>query len=160
MIAEWQSAAAVVAAIGCGLIGGVFFAFSTFVMKALDRLPATAGIAAMQAINITVLNPFFLVPFVGTAGVCALLAASTVLAWQPSRALWLLAGSLAYLVGTFVVTIACNVPRNDRLAKLSPESAASEAEWRTYVRDWTAWNHVRTAAALAAAVALTVAWAR
>jgi uncharacterized membrane protein len=39
------------AALGCGLVAGVFFAFSTFVMKALARLPAEQGIAAMQAIN-------------------------------------------------------------------------------------------------------------
>jgi uncharacterized membrane protein len=33
-------------AVGAGLVGGVFFAFSTFVMKALSQLPAEQGIAA------------------------------------------------------------------------------------------------------------------
>jgi uncharacterized membrane protein len=48
------------AALGCALLGGLFFAFSNFVMKALMRIPAPSGIAAMQAINVTVLNPLFL----------------------------------------------------------------------------------------------------
>ena len=40
------------AVLGCGLVAGIFFAFSTFVMRALGRRPAGEGIAAMQAINI------------------------------------------------------------------------------------------------------------
>jgi uncharacterized membrane protein len=56
-----------VAALGCGLIAGVFFAFSTFVMSALARLQPAQGIAAFQAINITVYNPWFMGTFLGTA---------------------------------------------------------------------------------------------
>ena len=61
------------AALGCGLMAGVFFAFSAFVMNALARLPAAAGIAAMQSINITVINPLFMTVFLGTAANCKLL---------------------------------------------------------------------------------------
>jgi uncharacterized membrane protein len=57
--------------LGCGLIAGAFFAFSTFVMKALGNLPPAHGIAAMQSINVVVINPWFLTPFIGTAVVCA-----------------------------------------------------------------------------------------
>jgi uncharacterized membrane protein len=63
-----------VCAIGSGLIAGVFFAFSSFVMKALDRIPAAQGIAAMQSINVVVLNPLFLGVFLGAAAGCILLA--------------------------------------------------------------------------------------
>jgi len=48
------------AALGCGLVGGIFFAFSTFIMKALKRLPPYQGIESMQAINITVINPWLI----------------------------------------------------------------------------------------------------
>jgi len=41
-----------VAALGCGLMAGLFYAFSVSVMKALARLPSAAGIAAMQFINV------------------------------------------------------------------------------------------------------------
>ena len=60
------------AALGCGLVGGVFFAFSTFVMKALSRLPPGEGLAAMQSINVAALNRWFMAAFFGTAGACVL----------------------------------------------------------------------------------------
>ena len=49
---QWLFALTLFAALGCGLIAGVFFAFSTFVMKALARLPSGEGMAAMQSINV------------------------------------------------------------------------------------------------------------
>ncbi len=52
-----------ISALGCGLVAGVFFAFSTFVMKALDRLPPAQGMTAMQSINVVVINPWFMTAF-------------------------------------------------------------------------------------------------
>jgi uncharacterized membrane protein len=144
-------------ALGCGLVGGVFFAFSAFVMKALARLPPAQGIAAMQSINVAVLNRWFLAPFFGTALACVALAVSSLFMWHGPGALYLLVGSLLYLVGTMLVTIAFNVPRNDALAAVEADSDDGAARWARYVPGWTAWNHVRTAAALAAAAALTLA---
>jgi len=69
----------------------------------------------------------------------------------------LLVGSLLYLVGAFGVTMAFNVPRNDALATVDPASAAGADLWAGYVRHWTGWNHIRTAASLAAAAWLTIA---
>jgi uncharacterized membrane protein len=68
-----------------------------------------------------------------------------------------LAGCVLYLVGTIGVTMARNVPLNNRLARLHPQSADAAAYWAKYVTRWTAWNHVRTIAALAAAALLTIA---
>jgi uncharacterized membrane protein len=144
-------------ALGCGLIGGVFFAFSTFVMRALAALPPAQGIAAMKSVNIAVLNPMFLGVFLGTAVSCVLLAVSSLLTWQKPGAALLLAGSALYLLGTFVVTMVCNVPRNDALATLDPASAESARFWAEYVAGWTLWNHVRTIAAIAAATLLVIA---
>jgi uncharacterized membrane protein len=144
-------------ALGCGLIAGVFSAFSTFVMKALARIPPAQGIAAMQAINVAVINPWFMAAFLGTALACAVLAVSSLLAWNEPGAFYRLAGSLLYLAGTFLVTIAFNVPRNNALAAVDPASAEGARLWSGYVVSWTAWNHVRTAAALLAAAALTLA---
>jgi uncharacterized membrane protein len=144
-------------AIGCGLIGGAFFAFSSFVMKALGRLPPAQGIAAMNSINVVVINPWFLVPFLGTAAACVFLAVSSLRAWHSPGAAYLLAGSLLYLLGTLLVTIAFNIPRNNTLAAIDPASAEGARLWAGYLTSWTAWNHVRTAAALAAAGSLTLA---
>jgi uncharacterized membrane protein len=50
-------AATLATALGCGLVAGVFFAFSSFVMPALKRLPPAQGIAAMQSINKLAVTP-------------------------------------------------------------------------------------------------------
>jgi uncharacterized membrane protein len=146
-----------ISALGCGLIAGVFFAFSAFVMNALSRLPPAQGIAAMQSINIVVINPLFLAVFVGTAVTCLLLSISTLYRWQRPGAVYILAGCLLYLAGTFLVTLVFNVPRNDALAAIDPLSADGARVWTGYLSGWTAWNHVRTVAALAAAAAITIA---
>ncbi len=144
-------------ALGCGLIAGVFFAFSSFVMNALAQLQPTQGIAAMQLINITVINPLFMAAFLGTATACIFLAVSSVLRWHEPGAAYLLIGSLLYLIGTVGVTIVCNVPLNEALARVEPDSTEGASLWVSYLANWTAWNHVRTIAALAATAMLTIA---
>ncbi|SRR6266480_3084835 len=150
-------AVTLLSALGCGLIGGVFFAFSTFVMKALTAIPPSQGIMAMKSINVTVLNPVFLTAFLATAVACVILAVGSLLTWQEPGAACILVGSALYLLGTFLVTVVCNVPRNEALATLDPASAESARIWVEYVRGWTAWNHVRTIAALAASAVLMAA---
>ena len=147
----------VFAALGCGLVAGVFFAFSTFVMLALARLQPPQGIAAMQSINITAINPLFMTTIFGTAAACIYLAISSLLKWHQPGAVYLLVGSLLYLVGTVGVTIAFNVPLNDVLAIVDPNSIEGANLWARYLTDWTMWNHVRTVAAIAAAALFTIA---
>lgn len=157
LLTQGQVPLTLFSALGCGLVAGVFFAFSTFVMHALGRLPAAQGIAAMQSINITVINPWFMTAFLGTAVACLLLAIASLLKWhQPSAVYWLV-GSLLYLVGTVLVTIGFNVPLNEALATVQPESTAGAKLWAKYLTDWTVWNHIRTAAALAGAITFTLA---
>lgn len=145
------------ATLGCGLIAGVFFAFSTFVMKALAQQPPAQGITTMQAINITVINPWFMVAFLGTGVACLVLVIVSLFQWQQPGASLLLAGSLLYLIGTFLVTIVFNVPLNNALAIAKPGSSEGANLWARYLTDWTLWNHVRTVAALVAATVLTLA---
>jgi len=145
------------AALGCGLVAGVFFAFSAFVMKALARLPPGEGIAAMQSINVAVLNPWFLGAFFGTAAACVLALISSLLRWHEPGTVYLLVGSVLYLMGSLLVTIVFNVPRNESLASLTPADPNGPRLWTGYVASWTAWNHVRTAASLAAAASFSVA---
>src|SRR4051812_33104971 len=84
-------------ALGCGVVAGVLYAFSAFVMRALGRLPLAAGIAAMQSINVAVINPWFLGVFLGTAMGCGVLIVHDVSHHSPATAL-LVAGALLYLV--------------------------------------------------------------
>ena len=156
----WLFALTFLAALGCALIAGIFLAFSSFVMGALARISPPAGIAAMQAINVVVLNPLFLGLFMGTALACAVLFVYAVMHWQAPAALCLAAGSLCYVLGTFGVTMAFNVPRNNALAQLDPSATESAGFWRGYVSNWTMWNHVRTMAGLVAAAFLIWALVR
>jgi uncharacterized membrane protein len=147
----------IAAALGCGAMGGVFFAFSTFIMAGLKRLPAPEGIRAMQSINVTAVRPAFMALLFGTAALCVLVAIRAVMTWGDRRALLLLAGAAVYLLGAIVLTAAYNVPRNDALAALDPSSAGAAAHWVTYVREWTLANHLRTVASLAASLCLILA---
>lgn len=143
-------------ALGCGLNAGVFFAFSSFVMPALARLPAPQGVAAMNSINVLAITPVFMTALFGTATACVLIGIWTLFTWARPGALYVVVGAALYLVGTILVTIVFNVPRNNALAAVNPTSPDADRVWADYVAAWTAWNHVRTAAALVAAALLTI----
>ncbi len=138
-----------IAALGSGLIAGTFFVFSVAVMRALGQRPANEGMAAMQAINIVILNPIFLGVFLGTT-IVSLLAAVFGVLWQFPRSGYLLAGGVFYLLGSFLVTMVVNVPLNTALIAADPASDAGQKLWKNYLRNWTRWNHVRTLASLGA----------
>jgi uncharacterized membrane protein len=144
-------------ALGAGLMAGFFFAFSVCVMTALGRQPPAAGISAMQSINVVVLNPWFFAAFFGTAAASIVLVVFALIRWSEPGALFLFMGSLVYLIGGILVTIVFNVPLNNRLAAVNPDSSEGATMWPRYLSDWTAWNHVRTVACLAAAAAFILA---
>jgi uncharacterized membrane protein len=148
---------AVFAAVGCGLIGGLLFAFSNFVMRALLQQPSENGIRAMQSINLLILNPLFLFLFLGTAVASAILGVAAVLQRSHLSGPLLLAGCALYLFGTFGVTMVINVPLNNRLASQDPSAPQAAQFWPEYVTEWTKWNHVRTIASLAASTLLILA---
>ena len=145
------------AALGCGLVAGIFYAFSSFVMEALARIPAQAGILAMQSINLAVMTPSFLVVFLGTAAASIVLAIAALLSWETPGAPCLGLGGTLYAIGVVGVTAAFNIPRNEALAAAEPSSAEAAALWARYLSSWTAWNHVRAAASLAAMASFILA---
>jgi uncharacterized membrane protein len=147
---------AILALLGSGIVGGVFYAFSSFVMKALARVPSEEGIAAMQSINVVVINPSFLGTFMGTAAISLLLAGLAIKDWGMPSAPWFLAGALSYLIGTILVTGLGNVPLNDQLAAVTATDSSAVAVWEHYLDRWTMLNTLRTAAAVAAALSLTI----
>jgi uncharacterized membrane protein len=139
-----------VAALGSGIVAGVFFAFSSFVMPGLARMPAAGGIAAMNSINVTAVTPLFMTALFGTALVCLIVGIGAVIGWNQPGSLWLVAGSLLYLIGIVMVTMIFNVPLNDALAAADPASADGAALWSRYLDEWVMWNHVRTITGIAA----------
>jgi uncharacterized membrane protein len=136
--------------LGAAISAGVLLAFSSFVMSGLARIAPASGISAMQSINITVINPVFMGIYFGT-GLLAVIAA--VLAGREGiQATGLVyAGTAIYLLGVLLVTIAFNVPMNDQLASLDANSAQAAQYWKSYLSNWTMWNHVRCVASVVAA---------
>ena len=139
-----------VAALGSGLIAGTFFIFSVPIMPAFRRLPAREGMAAMQSINVVIINPIFLGVFLGTGVVSAVLTIFALLRWELPSSGFVVAGAALYLLGSLLVTMTLNVPLNDALAKADPKTTAGHEFWQNYLSAWTFWNHVRTIASLAA----------
>lgn len=140
------------AMLGSAVVGGIFFAFSSFIMKALASLPIAAGIGAMQAINIVVINPSFLGVFFGTALLSLVAGGLALWGWDHSSAPLFLAAALFYLVGTILVTMFGNVPLNNRLAAVSAADPDIRDLWEPYLSRWTIWNHGRAAGAIIGAL--------
>ena len=154
---DWIFALAFVGALGSGLMAGMFYVFSFCIMPALARVSPQSGMRVMQEINVTVLVPIFLAVFLGMAALS--LAAIIIGGVNLGRADgWpLVLGGLFYLLGTFGVTMAKNVPRNNSLAKAVPEGPDGQALWSRYLTEWTFWNHVRSIAAFLALAAFVYA---
>lgn len=134
------------AAIGCGLMGGIYFAFSMFILRAFDSLGAAPASAAMNAINVVILRSPFMPLFWLTTLASLALAVLALWSWQSTPARIVFASGLVYVLGMFVCTVVFNVPLNDRLA-----AAAGDADmWQRYLVEWTRWNHLRTLASTVA----------
>lgn len=140
------------ALIGSALIGGIFFAFSNFIMKALARLSSSEGMAAMQSINVVVLNPLFLGLFMGTAIASLIVLIIAIIGWGTASASYFLIGSLLYIVGTFLVTGMGNVPLNNQLASIAATDPVASDTWQHYLERWTQLNTLRTVSAIAVTV--------
>jgi uncharacterized membrane protein len=129
------------------MLGGVFLAFSDFIMRSLSLTTGSAGVETMQVINREVFRWVFMALFLGMAAASLIIAAHAVTRLgEPGSALILLAG-LVYLAGCFGVTAVFNVPMNEALARMDLTSQATRDYWTgTYLPRWTFWNTVRAVA--------------
>lgn len=151
------------AILSTGLVAGLLFGWSVSVIPGTRRIPDDAYVTTMQSVNLAIINPSFLVPFLGTPALLAVAALVEVSGGGTARGYWLGAAAAAYGVGVLGVTIGGNVPLNNRLAELDrvEASAVELAEGRSaYEGEWNRWHRVRMTAslvafALAAAAALT-----
>jgi uncharacterized membrane protein len=132
-------------------LGGVFLAFSDFIMRALARSPG--GAEAMQSINREVFRIVFMALFLGMVPLSLLLAVG---AWMTAaEPVPFLVAAASYVIGCFAVTAAGNVPLNDRLAGMDPATPEARHWWRdVYGPRWTRLNSVRTVACFSAAWSL------
>ncbi|MEM8633644.1 MAG: anthrone oxygenase family protein [Pseudomonadota bacterium] len=135
----------------CAFEGGVFKAFSEFIMKGLLRAAPASGIESMQQINKTVIRTEFVASLFAITAFSAAFAVYGILALDGTVGLILVAAALIYIGGVFLMTIFGNVPMNNRLAALDHESAEAHDYWAIYGEKWTRLNHFRTGGSFLAA---------
>jgi uncharacterized membrane protein len=145
-----------VSALGAAVAGGVFFAFSTFVMRGLTQIPAPDGIRAMQAINRTAVEAPFMILLNGSGLLAIVVAVRSLTDVSRPGAWWVVSGAGLYVVGAWLVTGVFNIPRNNRLDRLDPDAPGSAATWTALAREWTYANHARTVLCVLGAAALAI----
>ncbi|UCH50331.1 MAG: DUF1772 domain-containing protein [Betaproteobacteria bacterium] len=152
MFSSMIALALTIAAISAGLMAGVYFAFSGFIMRSFDQLGAAPAADAMNSINEVILRSWFMPLFFGSTLLYAALAIWAIFdADLPGR--WLVfATGLTYVIGMFVCTAAFNVPLNNRLKDAGRDDNAKAETWTHYFKYWTRWNHLRTICSLAALI--------
>jgi len=140
------------AAISSGLMAGIYFAFSGFIMKSFGNIPTQYSVTAMNAINETIIRSWFMPLFFGSSIISVLLVFVAITNWDETGAGLKLIAGMVYIVGMFVCTAVFNVPLNQSLAKLDPVSGNAKLVWSEYLRKWTTWNHLRTVSSLVTCV--------
>lgn len=157
MLSQIVTAATFLAALGSGLLAGLYFAYSNSVLPSLARVPGPQGVLTMNTVNDVIQNPLFLTIFMGPALLGLFLILAAVLGWGSVRPFWAIAGAVLFIAGNIVVTMTINVPMNNALAALAPDSQAAAQLWATYLDRWVFWNHVRAVACTAALAAFIAA---
>ena len=133
-----------------GLMAGLFYAYTCSVNMGLKTLSNTEYIKAMQSINVAIQNPFFFLTFMGLLVVFPITTFQ--LYQQPTNALYLfISAMIVYVVCVFGVTIFCNVPLNEQLAKFSVLTA-NENEIslmrQQFEKPWNTFHRIRTVASI------------
>ena len=137
-----------IAALSSGLMAGVYFAFSVFIMKAFGKIKTAQSIAAMNSINETILRSLFMPVFFGSSIVSVLLIIVAFAQWGEAGSGLIFIAGATYFVGMFMCTVVFNVPLNNLLARLNKDSANDQEAWSHYLNTWTKWNHLRTLSSL------------
>ncbi|MEL6569435.1 MAG: anthrone oxygenase family protein [Pseudomonadota bacterium] len=157
MTYDWTIYFCLFLGIWSALVGGVFKAFSEFIMAGLARTEPSAGIEAMQQINRTVLRTEFVAALIAIAVISSLFGVYAMLAVSGAAKFVILLAALVYVPTVFLVTVAGNVPMNNRLDVLDKSTTASATYWAHYGKVWTRLNHVRTLGCIVTAGLYTVA---
>lgn len=150
-----QNLVLIITATLTALIAGLFYSYSCSVNPGLGKLADREYLLAMQSINKEILNPVFFLSFMGTL---FMLPISTFLHYKSGDmiAFWLLlAATILYAAGTFVITMAGNVPLNETLNAfdINSNSVNEIAEQRrVFESSWNMFHSIRTIAAIAALI--------
>ncbi len=143
--------------VGSGLIAGLFWGWMVAVGPGLADVDDQTYVASMQSINRAILNPVFIVTFIGSAFV---LAGATIIdfrAGNTRRASWLLAATVTYVVGVIGITMGGNVPLNDTLEAFDLAGAGEAAVSAARADYEGPWNRLHAIRSIANVVAVSFA---
>jgi uncharacterized membrane protein len=126
-----------------GLMAGVYFTFSVFVMRSLATLNPLNGARAMIAINEIIVKTLFLPIFFGSTVLSVVLMTQVFLSENSNDAGLIYLASCIYIVGMFLVTILGNIPMNNQLRDSAANNQQLSAYWQYYLIAWTRLNHIR-----------------
>jgi uncharacterized membrane protein len=146
----------IVLAVLTGVMAGIYFTFSVFLIKAMNELPALQAAQAMNKINDVIVNTLFLPIFFGSTLWYAGLVISAFADWQGQSSVLQIIAAAVYVVGMFVVTAFGNVPLNNRLKELENDDENLATYWHKYQGTWIRLNHIRTISCILALVILTI----
>lgn len=140
------------AATSTALISGVYFAFSSFIMRSLNQLDSNVSIITMNSINRVILRSWFIPLFFGSTVSVVVISINSLFGYYQQHSAVLLSAGVIYFLGMFICTAIINVPLNERLRLSQNSTSTSDEEWSHYIKYWTRWNHVRTISSLIACV--------
>ncbi|GAB1819951.1 anthrone oxygenase family protein [Herbidospora sp. RD11066] len=134
-----------------GNIAGLFYAYSVSVIPGLNATRADHAVAAMQQINVKILNPVFFASFIGAPLVAAVAGVLLLSSGQRAAAVLIFAGAAVYVLGAFIPTMIVNVPLNNALVAAGDitDPARAAQVWAAFAPKWAPWNHLRTVASCA-----------
>ena len=137
-----------------GLMAGLFFTYANSVLPGLRQTDDRTFVHAMQRMNVAIVNPWFLLPFLGTVVLAGLAA---VLHLHSGALPWIVAGFVLYLA-QLIITFSLNIPLNNQLDAASlVDATAARAQFEAA---WIRWNYVRTVVVLGSFASLVIAVSR
>ncbi|WP_134325367.1 DUF1772 domain-containing protein [Cumulibacter soli] len=156
MNAATVDALLVAAVVTNGLLAGLFFAFACAITPALRRVDDRTYVRAFRAINSSILNPVFMVVFLGAPATAIIGAIARVGADVPHSSGWVIAGGILSAL-TFLITAMANVPLNQGLDRADVDTDAQQhAARETFEARWNRWNLARTLTSALCILSLTM----
>jgi len=140
-----------VSLISSGLVAGLLYGWMVSVIPGTLRTDDATYVQTMQRINVAIINPAFLIPFLGTPVILALAAFASYRAGNTRRAAVIGSATVVYLVGVIGVTVGGNIPLNDQLDRFDLAGAVGDqvaASRGDYEGPWNRWHRIRTLASI------------
>lgn len=137
--------------ISTGLLAGVYYSYAVSVMPALNQVDDRAAVDVMQRINVVIVNPVFMLSFLGAPVVTAVIAGMLFGKDMPSVLAGVGAAAVLNIVGT-LVSFAFNIPLNNQLDAAGKAVSIADPTnvWSDFITSWVRWNIVRGLAHTAA----------